>query len=173
MSKIELIEGSCVDQRVDAIVNAANVNMNHIAGVAGAIRHRGGSMIDVACSKYKLPIKVGEAIITPAYNITNAKVVIHAVGPDFNYEPDSEDKLTDAYYNSLILLKDYGYHIIAFPLISSGIFGGSKPNPVRLSTNKCIEGYNRFIKDYPDYDIDVKLCAFSHSEYLEAKKEFE
>ncbi len=76
----------------------------------------------------------------------------------------------DAYYNSLKVLKDNGYHSISFPLISVGIFGGNLDNPVAESTKQCMRAYKQFTEDHPDYDIDVKLCAFTSSEMKEAGK---
>ena len=83
------------------------------------------------------------------------------------------DKVYDAYYNSLVVLKDNGYHSISFPLISSGIFGGSLDNPVAESTKQCLRAYKKFTADYPEYDKDVKLCAFTASEMKEAEHEYE
>ena len=172
MSKIELISDSCLNQEVDAIVNAANGYMSHGAGIARSILMKAGQELNSACRKYKLPIKDGEVIVTPAFNITNAKIIIHAVGPDFNNTPTAFDELFYAYYNSLIALKDNNYHSISFPLISSGIFGGNLDNPVRESTKQCLRAYNKFTNDFSNYDIDVKLCAFTKNEYIEASKEF-
>ena len=66
-----------------------------------------------------------------------------------------------------------GLHSISFPLISSGIFAGNLPNPVEESTKQCNRAYKKFIQDYPDYDIDVLLCAFTSTEYNAAKTIFE
>lgn len=55
---------------------------------------------------------------------------------------------------------------------SSGIFGGSLENPVAESTKQCCRAYKKFVSDYSDYDIDVKLCAFSKDEMVEAQKVF-
>ena len=172
MSKIELINDSCINQEVDAIVNAANGYMMHSAGIARAILTKAGQELNYACREYNLPINDGEVIVTPAFNIKNAKIIIHAVGPDFGRTPKAFEQLFNAYYNSLIALKDNNYHSIAFPLISSGIFGGRLDNPVGESTKQCIRAYNKFINDYKDYDIDVKLCAYSSNEMEECKKEF-
>jgi O-acetyl-ADP-ribose deacetylase (regulator of RNase III) len=68
---------------------------------------------------------------------------------------------------------DNGLHSISFPLISSGIFGGSLDNPVAESAKQCCRAYKKFIADYPDYDVDVMLCAFSAKEMQEAKKVFD
>ena len=105
--------------------------------------------------------------------MTNAKNIIHAVGPDFSYTPTAFKELFDAYYNSLCVLKENGLHSISFPLISSGIFGGSLDNPPAESTKQCLRAYKKFVTDYPDYDVDVKLCAFSSSEMIEAQKVYE
>ncbi len=172
MSKIELIQGSCIDQEVDAIVNAANGYMMHGGGIARAILLKAGVELNKACQEYDLPIKDGKVIITPAFNIKNAKAIIHAVGPNFTITPKAIDKLFDAYYNSLLKLKENNYHSIAFPLISSGIFSGNIENPVALSTFQCIKAYDRFIKENNDYDINVLLCAFTDDEYIEAENEF-
>ena len=78
-----------------------------------------------------------------------------------------------AYYNSLRVLMENGYHSISFPLISSSIFGGNLENPVAESTKQCVRAYKRFTEEHPDYEIDVKLCAFGSSEMEKAKKEFD
>lgn len=72
-----------------------------------------------------------------------------------------------------MVLKENGLHTISFPLISSGIFGGSLDNPPAESTKQCLRAYKKFVTDYPNYDVDVKLCAFSSSEMIEAQKVYE
>lgn len=174
MSKFELINASCADQTVDAIVNAANGGLWAGGGICGVIfRKAGTEELTKACSKYKTPLEDGEAVITPAFNMTNAKAIIHAVGPNFAVTPTAFDKLFDAYYNSLMVLMDNGYHSISFPLISSGIFGGSLDNPAAESTKQCLRAYKKFTVDYPEYDVEVKLCAFTPSEMKEAKQVYE
>ena len=174
MSKFELINASCADQTVDAVVNAANDGLWAGGGICGVIfRKAGMSELTEACSKYKTPLNDGDAVITPAFKMTNAKAIIHAVGPNFAVTPTAFKELFDAYYNSLVVLKDNGYHSISFPLISSGIFGGSLDNPVAESTKQCLRAYKKFAADYPDYETDVKLCAFTASEMKEAEHEYE
>lgn len=131
MIKIELINGSCADQKVDIVVNAANSGLWAGGGICGVIFNKAGiAELTTACSKYKTPLKDGSAVITPAFNMTNAKAIIHAVGPNFAVTPKAFKELFDAYYNSLKVMMDNDYHSISFPLISSGIFGGSLSNPV-------------------------------------------
>lgn len=168
MSSFKIINDSCINQNVDAIVNAANGYMMHGGGVARAILMKAGSELNKACHKYNLPIRDGKVIVTPAFNIKNAKIIIHAVGPDFGKTKDAFGELCDAYYNSLIELKNNNYHTIAFPLISAGIFGGDLENPTAISTKYCIKAYNRFVINNYDYNIDVLLCAYNSDEYQKA-----
>ena len=174
MSDINIINASCADQEVDVVVNAANSGLWKGGGICGVIfRKAGEQKLTDACSKNITPLHDGEAVITPAFNMKNAKAIIHAVGPNFAVTPKAFKELFDAYYNSLVVMKDNGYHSISFPLISSGIFGGNLDNPAAESTKQCLRAYKKFISDYPDYDIDVKLCAFTASEMKEATKEYE
>ena len=171
MQSIELLHASCADQNVDAVVNAANGFLAAGTGICGVIFDKAGEdELAEACDKIDTPIEDGQAVMTPAFGIKNAKVIIHAVGPNFSDTPEAFDKLHDAYYNSLILLKENDYHSIAFPLISAGVFGFGLDNPVGVSTEYCVKAYNDFITEYPDYDLKLILCAFMSSEYEEAKK---
>lgn len=174
MSKIELLNASCADQYVDAVVNAANSGLWAGGGICGEIFKRAGlNDLTAACSKYNTPLKDGSTVITPAFNMNNAKYIIHAVGPNFSRTPTAFKELFEAYYNSLKVLMDNGLHSISFPLISSGIFGGSLSNPVAESTKQCCRAYNKFIATYPKYDIDVKLCVFSPEHMQDAKTVFD
>ena len=120
MSRIELINASCADQTVDAVVNAANDGLWAGSGICGVIFKKAGmSELTEACRKYKTPLNDGDAVITPAFNMSNAKAIIHAVGPNFAVTPTAFEALFDAYYNSLKVLMENGYHSISFPLISS------------------------------------------------------
>ena len=154
-------------------MNAANDGLWAGGGICGVIfRKAGMTELTNACRKYKTPLNDGDAVITPSFNLKNAKAIIHAVGPNFAVTPKAFKELFDAYYNSLKVLMDNGYHSISFPLISSGIFGGSLDNPVAESTKQCLRAYKKFTEDYPAYDIDVKLCAYTATEMNEATKEF-
>ena len=170
MSSLVLINASCADQVVDAVVNAANNRLWAGGGICGVIfRKAGVAQLQKACSAYTTPLKDGDAVITPAFNMTNAKHVIHAVGPDFGRTPTAFKELFDAYYNSLCVLMQNDLHSISFPLISSGIFGGTLSNPAAESTKQCCRAYLKFVADYPDYPVDVKLCAFSAKEMQDDK----
>jgi len=173
-SDIQLIYGSVVYQNVDAIVNAANKYLAAGGGVCGAIFKKAGlSLLQNACNEYDVPLKDGEAVITPAFNIENATHIIHAVGPDFSVTPRAFKELNDAYYNSLKVLMQNGLHSIAFPLISSGIFGGNLKDPVETSAKECVKAYKYFRKNHPDYPINVLLCVYDEDKYSSAEKAFE
>ena len=172
MSRLELLNASCADQNADVIVNAANRHLWAGGGICGVIFSKAGRELEKACSAHKTPLNDGDAVITPAFEMKNAKAIIHAVGPDFGATPEAFEELFKAYYNSLVVLKENGYHSISFPLISSGIFGGALEDPAAESTKQCVRAYRQFTADHPDYDIDVKLCAFTTSEMQSAETEF-
>lgn len=117
---IELIEGDITELTVDAIVNAANAQLILGSGVAGAIREKGGPSIQDECKRIG-GTYVGGAVITGAGNL-RSKHVIHAVGPRMG-EGDEDIKLENATQNTLQLMLDHGLESVAFPAISTGIFG--------------------------------------------------
>lgn len=172
MSTFKLNHGSCADQTVDAVVNAANGYLAAGGGICGVIFSKcGHTELTQACSAIPVPVKDGDAVITPAFNMKNAKYIIHAVGPDFNKTPKAFLELFNAYYNSLLILKNNNLHSISFPLISSGIFGGNLQNPATESAKQCGRAYKKFFQNYPKYNINVMLCAFTPAEYQASKTE--
>jgi O-acetyl-ADP-ribose deacetylase (regulator of RNase III) len=126
--RINLVMGDITDLEVDAIVNAANTELILGSGVAGAIREKGGSVIQEECNKLG-GTYVGGAVITTGGNL-KAQYVIHAVGPRMG-EGEEETKLRNATMNSLLLAEEYNLKSIAFPAISTGVFG--------FPINKCAE----------------------------------
>jgi O-acetyl-ADP-ribose deacetylase (regulator of RNase III) len=120
---VELVQGDITDRATDAIVNAANAALQLGGGVAGAIRRRGGPTIQEECNKIG-GTHVGGAVITKGGNLA-AKYVIHAVGP-IHGDDHEDDLLKDATLNSLKLADKHGLVSIAFPAISTGIFGFPK-----------------------------------------------
>ena len=173
MSDFQLVHGSCAEQKADAVVNAANGYLWEGGGICGVIFQIAGSAeLTRACQKYKTPLKDGSAVITPAFQMRNAKAIIHAVGPDFRKTPKALKELYDAYHNSLLVLKDNNYHSISFPLISSGIFAGNLADPAEKSSEQCCRAYQSFVKEYPEYEINVFLCAYTEREYVAAERVF-
>jgi O-acetyl-ADP-ribose deacetylase (regulator of RNase III) len=119
-SVLELIEGDITELDTDAIVNAANSHLKHGGGVAGAIVRKGGRIIqDKSDSIGHCP--VGQAVITGAGSL-KARYVIHAVGPRMG-EGNEDEKLRSATLHSLHLADTNQLRSIAFPAISTGIFG--------------------------------------------------
>lgn len=130
---LELMQGDITDLDTDAIVNAANTALQLGGGVAGAIRRKGGPKIQEECNKIGKTY-VGGAVITPGGNL-KAKYVIHAVGPRLG-EGHEDEKLKDATLNSLKLAEKNNLKSLAFPAISTGIFGFPKDRcaTIMLST---------------------------------------
>jgi len=120
-STIELVQGDITELATDAIVNAANAQLQLGGGVAGAIRRKGGPAIQAKCNTHG-PIRVGEAAITTGGDL-KARHVIHAVGPRMGVDTPEDELLAGATRSSLQLADQHGLKSIAFPAISTGIFG--------------------------------------------------
>ena len=145
-SELELALGDITELEVDAIVNAANAALFLGGGVAGAIRRRGGPSIQEECNKIR-GTHVGGAVLTTGGNL-KAKYVIHAVGPIHGEEHENE-KLKDATLNSLILSDKNNLKSIAFPAISTGIFGFPKERCAKImlsTTIAYLEGFTKLDK---------------------------
>ena len=131
-----LLQGDITEMDTDAIVNAANKDLVLGAGVAGAIRSKGGPSIQEECNRIGGAL-VGGAAITTGGNL-KARYVIHAVGPRMG-EGDEDRKLADATSNSLNLAQEKGLKSIAFPAISTGIFGFPKDRCARIMLSTVAE----------------------------------
>ncbi len=114
-----LLKGDLVSMKVDAIVNPANVRLLMVEGVGRAIFHKAGDKeLADACKKigYCDP---GKAVETPCFNLTNCKILIHAVAPVYTNGKHNEEKLLRSTYKECFkILKSHDYHSIAFPLLS-------------------------------------------------------
>lgn len=118
---------------VDAIVNAANSALAAGGGVCGAIHHAAGPELEAACRRVA-PCPTGEARITPGFRLP-ARFVIHTVGPIWHGGDRHEaDDLASAYRSSLNLANTHGLSSVAFPAISTGIFG----YPLDLATETAV-----------------------------------
>lgn len=129
---IELIEGDLTSLVVDAIVNAANDQLILGGGVAGAIRQKGGPSIQEECNHIGGTF-VGGAVLTNGGNLP-ARYVIHAVGPRMG-EGKEDDKLKNATLNSLKIATDQELNTLAFPALSTGIFGYPVDRCARVMLN--------------------------------------
>jgi O-acetyl-ADP-ribose deacetylase (regulator of RNase III) len=120
-SAIELRQGDITELDADAIVNAANAQLQLGGGVAGAIRRKGGPQIQAECDRHG-PIRVGQAAITTGGRL-KARHVIHAVGPRMGVDRPEDELLASATRAALDLADRHGLKTIAFPAVSTGVFG--------------------------------------------------
>jgi O-acetyl-ADP-ribose deacetylase len=118
---LALIQGNIVEAQVDAIVNAANSGLRGGGGVDGAIHRAGGPSIMEECRQIG-GCSTGSAVITTGGKLP-AKYVFHAVGPIYSGNRDDERLLTSAYQSCLNLAEQYQVKSIAFPSLSTGIYG--------------------------------------------------
>jgi O-acetyl-ADP-ribose deacetylase (regulator of RNase III) len=160
---IEVIQGDITKLEVDAIVNAANSQLRGGGGVDGAIHRAAGKELVSACRKiieniHSLP--AGEAVITPGFNLP-AKYIIHTVGPVWRGGKNGEaDKLRNAYINSLKIAVENNVKSIAFPNISTGIYGYPKKEACDIAFNSV----SNFLQN--DMFIDrVIFCCFDDENY--------
>jgi O-acetyl-ADP-ribose deacetylase (regulator of RNase III) len=158
-TKISLKIGDITEEKVDAVVNAANPTLMGGGGVDGAIHSKGGPIILEECKKirqnlYLEGLPFGEAVITSAGNLP-AKYVIHTVGPICNGKWDDEKEilLYNAYYNSLKLAKEKNIKTVAFPFISAGAYSCPKKN----ASNTALQAVIDFIKK-ENFLLIVLVC---------------
>ena len=134
--KIELVQGDITKFEVDAIVNAANSSLLGGGGVDGAIHRAGGPDILKECKAIREKqggCEAGEAVITNAGKL-NAKKVIHTVGPVWQGGSSNEAMLLkNCYLNSMKLAEEFGLISLAFPNISTGIFGYPKEQAAQIA----------------------------------------
>jgi len=138
---IQVVMGDITEEKVDAIVNAANRNLSHGGGVAGAIVKKGGYIIQEESNKIiekRGPLETGDAIITTGGNL-NAKYVIHTVGPVWG-EGDEENKLRKAIESALQVATENLLESISIPAVSCGIFGFPKKRGTKI-IYKTVKNY--------------------------------
>lgn len=139
MGTIEVIQGDITKLNVDAIVNAANESLLGGGGVDGAIHRAAGDELLEECRKIG-GCPTGEARITKGYKLS-ARFVIHTVGPIWRGgHKDEIDYLRNAYLNSLKLATSNNIETIAFPNISTGVYGFPKKSAAEIAIN-AVKGY--------------------------------
>ncbi|GIP16195.1 hypothetical protein J40TS1_18370 [Paenibacillus montaniterrae] len=159
-----IVRQDITKMKVDAIVNAANTSLQMGGGVCGAIFKAAGILELQAACNILAPIKTGEAAITPGFALS-AKYIIHAAGPVYNHSiaEQSEQFLRSAYINSLQLAVKHKCQSIAFPLISSGIYGYPKDEALQVATSAILD----FLADH---DLDVYLAVFDKAALAVSEK---
>lgn len=156
--RISVIVADITTLDVDAIVNAANEQLLRGAGVCGAIFRAAGPRLDVACEEIA-PCRTGEARITPGFD-AKARWIVHAVGPVWRGGTAGEARLlSSAYTNALTLAHDAGAKSIAFPAISTGIYGYPREQAARVAT----DAVRRWAATSPDPESMI-FCCFSASD---------
>ena len=158
MSRVKLAQGDITKLEVDAIVNAANSSLLGGGGVDGAIHRAGGPQILEECKQIRNRqggCKTGEAVITSGGKL-KAKHVIHTVGPVWNGGTNNEEQLLgNAYRNSLQLAVKHNISTIAFPNISTGIYGF----PKRRAAEIAIDTVQQFLQNNESMG-EVIFCCF-------------
>ena len=155
MKKVDVKRIDITELDVDAVVNAANSRLLEGGGVCGAIFRKAGSdELRDACSRIGR-CETGKAAITPSFNL-KARYIIHAVGPVWNGGNNNEERLLyGAYAESLKLARENGCNSIAFPVISSGIYGYPKKEAWKVAIEACRD----FLKEN---DMEITFAVLSH-----------
>jgi O-acetyl-ADP-ribose deacetylase (regulator of RNase III) len=160
-SRIQLIQGDITKLNVDAIVNAANHSLLGGGGVDGAIHHAGGPQILEECRAIRNRqggCDTGEAVVTQGGRLP-AKYVIHTVGPVWNGGSNNESLLlANCYRNSLALAVKYQIRSIAFPNISTGIYGF----PKEVAAQIAVATVNNFLNQDTAIQSVYFIC-FDHN----------
>lgn len=155
--RIDIVESDITRLDVDAIVNAANEMLAPGGGVCGAIHHAAGPELRDACAKLG-GCETGEAKITPGFRLP-ARYVIHTVGPVWGGGERGEDRLlASCYRNSLALAADHGLASIAYPAISTGIFGFPPDRAARIALRTVLDA----LADSPSIER-VVFCCFGEA----------
>ena len=159
--RIELIRGDITDQEVDAIVNAANASLAGGGGVDGAIHRRGGpAIMRETDEKYPNGCPTGNAVASGAGNL-KAKFVFHTVGPRWKGGTTNEPALLQsAYRTCLELAVKHNCRSIAFPSISTGIYGF----PIQQAAPLAIQTVIDFLQNNPEPLQLVRFCLFSDAD---------
>ena len=167
---LELIQGDITKAEVDAIVNAANSELVGGGGVDGAIRRAGGAEVERACAKIRRReggCPTGKAVITPGGDL-HANYVIHTVGPVWQGGNSGEaELLASCYQESLRLAVDNGIQSIAFPSISTGIYG----YPTEKAAVVALTAVKEFVLQDALAPIAIQFVLFdeaTHTCYLDA-----
>lgn len=158
-SVLELVEGDITQQDTEAIVNAANEQLRVGGGVDGAINRAGGPKIQEEARKIGY-CPTGQAVITTGGNL-KARYVIHAVGPIYRDGHHGEPELlASAYRESLKLASAKGISTIAFPSLSTGVYG----YPVKDAAKIALKTVKDYLKDHPEIKL-VRFVLFGKHTY--------
>lgn len=155
MTSVTCIVGNIVDQKVDAVVNAANTSLLGGGGVDGAIHRAAGPKLLEEC-KTLGGCATGQAKITGGYEL-RARYVIHTVGPVYHGRKDDAELLASCYRSSLDAVLATGIRSIAFPAISTGAYGYPKEEAARVA----VDAVQKWIGEHPDALDEVRFVLFN------------
>jgi O-acetyl-ADP-ribose deacetylase (regulator of RNase III) len=157
-TRLELVQGDITRQDTDAIVNAANTSLLGGGGVDGAIHRAAGPELLEECRALG-GCRTGEAKITKGYQL-KARHVIHTVGPVYHGWPRDAALLASCYENSLRLAAAYGLRSMAFPSISTGVYG----YPVAEAAPTALEAVIRYLRTHPGFEL-VRFVLFDQGTF--------
>lgn len=153
-NQIQVVQGDITKLDCDGIVNAANRSLLGGGGVDGAIHRAAGPELLAECRTLH-GCRTGEAKITKGYRL-KAKYIIHTVGPIYSGTAEDAAQLADCYRNSLNLAKEHDVHSIAFPAISTGVYG----YPLEDATEIAVKTVAQWLEAHADYAMQVIFCCF-------------
>lgn len=158
MTQITAAQGDITAQEVDAVVNAANVSLQHGGGVAAAISRAGGPVIQEASDAWVRehgPLSPGVAAVTPAGDLP-ARAVVHVAGPVFDERRDNEALLRDAVIAALDAVVGISCRSVALPAISAGIYG----YPPAEATSVIAEAAQGWCLEHAGALDEIRLIGF-------------
>lgn len=168
---LELCHGDLTEETVDAIVNAANVHLQHAAGVAGAIARKGGPAIQTESNAWVMQhgaVPHHQPAFTSAGDLP-CRFIIHAVGPVWG-SGDEDRKLADAIHGCLARAEELELTSIAFPPISAGIFGF----PVPRAAGVFLDTFQKYFGAHPESPLKlVRLTIIDEATLTPFRKAFE
>ena len=153
-NQIQVVQGDITKLDCDGIVNAANRSLLGGGGVDGAIHRAAGPELLAECRTLH-GCRTGEAKLTKGYRL-RAKYIIHTVGPIYSGTAEDAAQLADCYRNSLNLAKEHDVHSIAFPAISTGVYG----YPLEDATEIAVKTVAQWLEAHADYAMQVMFCCF-------------
>lgn len=163
MTRFQIVRGDITQQQVDVIVNAANSALLGGGGVDGAIHRAGGPSILEECKAIRARqggCPTGEAVITGAGKLPAQKVV-HTVGPIWRGGKAGEaEQLANCYRQSLKLVVDHGFKSVAFPCISTGVYG----YPPELAAPLALATVREFVRTHSGLE-EVRFVVFSDADF--------
>ena len=159
MRQILIEQGDITKLDVECIVNAANNSLLGGGGVDGAIHRAAGPELLAECRTLH-GCETGAAKITKGYRL-KAKYVIHTVGPVYSGRTQDAKLLASCYQNSLELAKEYDVHSIAFPAISTGVYG----YPLDEAVPIAIQTVSSWLDENQDYPLAVTMSCFNQRVY--------